>query len=254
MDSDTTEAFWRDQLAAGYGERTVSVQLTTLCAAWSWGRTKGLTPEHKLSSPATTKLKDTRDNGYVPSVQDWWLIVDQLTGWPQMMARILEATGCRPGEASPMEWTDLDVDRRELKIRISKTGPRTVPVPQSLIDYLHGCTPEDKRAGRILAPASEMSCRTSFRRFLETACETLGIKYFPPKAIRHLTVDRLYRSGADIATIAAILGHSAEMAIKTYRKVNGDDRQRALALAGLGERPETKPQVVPLRRNQPQPA
>lgn len=251
VDAETTEQYWRDRTNEGASERTTSNELTVLCAAWNWGRTRKYTPDYKLPSPATRELKDKRDNDSVPTLGNWWKIVDAMeaNSWQQAMARMLEATGARVGEISPVEWSDLDVERKELHIRISKTGARNVPVSQGLIDYLHNRTPEEQRVGRILLPAAEMTCRTGFRRHLEDACAAAEVKYFAPKQIRHLSADRLYRSGVDPKTAGEIMGHSDITAMKYYRKVNSEDRQRAQQLSGMGERPDCQPNVVPFRKS-----
>ena len=42
--------------------------------------------------------------------------------------RLLMFTGCRRNEILQLRWDEVDLERRELRLRDSKTGPRTVPL------------------------------------------------------------------------------------------------------------------------------
>ena len=42
--------------------------------------------------------------------------------------RLLMLTGCRKTEILSLQWTDIDLEASELRLRESKTGPRAVPL------------------------------------------------------------------------------------------------------------------------------
>ncbi len=46
-------------------------------------------------------------------------------------------------------------------------------------------------------------------------------------------MDRLARAGVDVATAAALLGHSPAVMMTLYRQVSDDDRRAAMAAARL---------------------
>ena len=53
--------------------------------------------------------------------------------------RLLMLTGCRCGEITGLRWEDVDLGRGEIRLRDSKTGPRTVSLPPGAARVLAGC-------------------------------------------------------------------------------------------------------------------
>jgi integrase len=58
-----------------------------------------------------------------------------------------------------------------------------------------------------------------------------------------MVVDRMARSGVDVATAASLTGHSPEVMLRHYRQVSDEDRKKAVVKARLGHFPE-KGQVI----------
>ena len=45
-------------------------------------------------------------------------------------------TGCRCNEVLSLQWTDIDLEASELRLRESKTGPRAVPLSPPAVKVL----------------------------------------------------------------------------------------------------------------------
>ena len=52
--------------------------------------------------------------------------------------RLLMLTGCRRSEIMELQWDDVDLEHRELRLRQTKTGPRTVPLNPAAVQVLAG--------------------------------------------------------------------------------------------------------------------
>ena len=50
--------------------------------------------------------------------------------------RLLMLTGCRKSEILSLQWTDIDLEASELRLRESKTGPRAVPLSPPAVKVL----------------------------------------------------------------------------------------------------------------------
>ena len=50
--------------------------------------------------------------------------------------RLLMLTGCRCNEVLTLQWTDIDLEASELRLRESKTGPRAVPLSPAAVKVL----------------------------------------------------------------------------------------------------------------------
>ena len=81
---------------------------------------------------------------------------------------------------------------------------------------------------------------------LRAACARAGVPRFTPYGLRRSAVDAMARAGVDVATAAAITGHSPEVMLRLYRTVTADDRRRAIAMAGLGSL--APPKVIPFKQ------
>jgi integrase len=65
--------------------------------------------------------------------------IDACRGWHKQLATFLRYSGLRVGETMLLLWSDVDMERGELRLRkeIIKTGPgRTVPLSAHLLDEL----------------------------------------------------------------------------------------------------------------------
>lgn len=244
----TLEDYETARTKAGFSPLTVAAEMDSLITAWNWGIPRGFcSPQVRLRKPRRKRV-GVWDNESTYSPADWWRIVDHMDGWHQMFARLLDGTGARPNEIAHLTWADISEEQMEITIRVSKTGKRVVPIAPDLLDYLYEQVPESQRQGSLWAVPAAGAAHL-FREALKRHCGVLGIEYRMPKQVRHLTADRLYRCGVDPKTAGDLLGHSPQTAMKYYRRVTSEDRQRALALAGLGRRPDLPPQVIPLRRS-----
>ncbi len=226
----------------GQAPRTAQQVAQSFVSAWRWGQDMRLCPAQviRLGRLGERKLKTDCESTYTP--EQWWAILDHLWGsqW-YYYCRLLEATGARPDEINNITWGDIDPQTPKVRIRVSKTGPRTIPLPQDLWDEILALRVEGDKDDQRLWSTSIENTTHSLRDAIRRAATALGLPYYPPKQMRHLAVDRLYRSGADVASAAAMLGHSPETALRHYRRVSEDDKAKALALAGLGQRPAPGP-------------
>jgi integrase len=84
---------------------------------------------------------------------------------------------------------------------------------------------------------------------LRAGCLALGQEPWSVHGLRRLAVDQLARGGVDVATAAALLGHSPAVMLGHYRRVQAADLEAAVARVQLGEAPAG--QVIALRPRGP---
>jgi integrase len=210
---------------------TVERELRFLAHAWSWGQGVGLVPATQALPTVRIRMRETRTR-HTPTRAEVKLVLARLDGWAALTARLLFATGCRLGEVASLHRRD--VDERRLEIRVDgKTGPRAVPVHPDVMAELLPLLPTDP-SSRVIPDVRESTVLTSLRRHLDQATGDLGMPRWTAQDLRRAAVDELYRAGADPSTVAAILGHSVETAMKFYRRPTEDDRHKAVRGARLG--------------------
>jgi integrase len=123
----------------------------------------------------------------------------------------LLSTGCRLGEAVNLEWSDLDFQKRIVKIQrksfwVPKTGEREIPLASSVSEVLHGID----RAGRrfVFSEGWEPLSQNWVRRRLRKAAKKAGIFGLRVHDLRHSWASRAISGGVNIFAVKTILGHS----------------------------------------------
>ena len=234
---------WVAEARGQWEASTVALDQVALRAAWAWARGRGLCPDrelHAVDIRIPRKTRRTPTPGEIARV-----IAHARPPWMAMLLRVQWATGARLGEVATLTWDQIDWDRAECTLD-GKTGPRTVPLPADLLERLwrwQATTPPD--VSEVLGVSATTS-RYRAGGNLRAACERAEVPPYTTHAIRRAVVDRLARSGVDVATAATLLGHSPQVMLSAYRQVSDTDRRAAMERAALGELPAGD--VLPFRR------
>jgi len=180
------------------------------------------------------------------SREEFWQVVDALDRWPALALIIMGSTGGRIGEIANMKWEEMDLDRNEVLLA-GKTGPRPVIVPDHMAEKLRELMPKSG-TGRVFEVTKGTMGSQLSQQYLKKICPKLGIRYFTPHAVRRMVIDQYYEHGVDVGTVAAQLGQSPKIALKYYRQATRSNKSRAVAVAGIGERPAAETKVFDLEQ------
>ena len=147
------------------------------------------------------------------------------------LLELLYASGLRVGEMSSLDWCDVDLDARTLRV-IGKGGkermvPFGLPAMAALRAWQAVCfelrrstsSPTDAdpvflnyRGGRL----SARSIRRVVDRYVTEASVAAGVH---PHTLRHTFATHLLEGGADLRTIQELLGHSSLSTTQRYTHV-----------------------------------
>ena len=220
----------RASLLRRHAPQTVLGQLVHLASAWRWARREGLVPDRDFAVP---KIKVPIRLRHTPSAAEIEAVLGELEHpWERLAVQLLWSTGCRIGEVAALTWSQIDLGRGELAVA-GKTGPRRIPLGASAMQALREARIASAGAARLLS-VTEGTCRRQLAVSIERACTALGQTVWTPHALRRAAVDALARSGVDVATAAALLGHSPLVMLRHYRQVSPDDLRAAVERARLG--------------------
>lgn len=141
-------------------------------------------------------------------------------------------TGIRLGELCALQWVDLDMDSKMLKInktlirtrnfeeaeqktRLAISTPkshhsiRKIPLPEFLFDNLNNLLMQSNSKDHYILSNSSVPVEPrTIQRYYERILGNLEISYRKFHAIRHTFVTRALEVGIDIRTLSEILGHS----------------------------------------------
>jgi integrase len=143
------------------------------------------------------------------------------------LVRFLAYTGCRKNEAANVTWGDLDFERGNINLRVTKNGhPRSIPMIDECRNLL-----EKMRAERPKEPdgagVNELhECQVT----MDAAAAMVGMARITHHDLRHLFATRCIESGVDIPTVSRWLGHrdGGALAMKVYGHLR-DQHSTAMA-------------------------
>jgi len=233
VDRRVVERYRDDRLREGAAPRLVVQELKIFRMAWRWGSECGLAPSRDLAC-VQVKVDGFVLNHRTPDPTELAAVLQHLQGDVRLAVRLLSVTGARVSEVCGRRRSDLD-PRTGLLTFEGKTGRRDFPLPRDMVALFADRL--DRTDQPLLSLPPGIRGPKCIRHHLARACKAAGINRFTPHGLRRMVVDRMARSGVDVATAASLTGHSVEVMLRFYRNVTDDDRRRAVAQAQLGHLP-----------------
>ena len=160
------------------------------------------------------------------------------------MMEVLYASGIRRAELVGLNVSDVDLDRRLMRVIGKGNKQRTVFINQASADAIRNYlgvrprTPDE--ALFISRRKTRMSHRQAwviFRQFAELAGLT---QHVTPHVMRHSFATHLLENGADLMTIKELLGHESLSTTQIYTNVSLEHMRRSYEEAHPRDRSEER--------------
>jgi integrase/recombinase XerD len=160
------------------------------------------------------------------------------------MMELLYASGIRRAELVGLNISDVDLDRRLMRVIGKGNKQRTVFINQASADAIRNYlgvrprTPDE--ALFISRRKTRMSHRQAwviFRQFAELAGLT---QHVTPHVMRHSFATHLLENGADLMTIKELLGHESLSTTQIYTNVSLEHMRRSYEEAHPRDRSEER--------------
>ena len=137
-------------------------------------------------------------------------------------------TGMRKGEIQRLQWNDVDFQKRQLVVTISKNGTkRYLPLDNSAVSALMA---QPKHASSPLVFPNEEGKVYDFRKAFETAITAAKIVDFRFHDLRHTFASHLVMSGISIYTVMELLGHRSLKMTMRYAHLSPDFQAKAVKI------------------------
>jgi integrase len=122
-------------------------------------------------------------------------------------------TGMRLGELLALEWENVDLERRQIRVVDSKNNDFRV-VPMNAVVY-NTLSPAARRKGRVFTSRYGRPYRWIHNGF-HAACARAGINDFKFHDLRHTFASWLAMEGIPLSTIGSLLGHRTTQMTARY--------------------------------------
>lgn len=170
-------------------------------------------------------------------------------------------TGIRSGELTGLKWSDVDFDKKTMRIQRtatyvtpgarwefgkpkSKSSERNIPLTNEAIRILAYQKDLQKQRNIVSMEFPDLifSTRngkpvstTGYDLAIESLCKKIGIKKFSMHALRHTFATRCIEAGMKPKTLQSILGHSdIGITMNLYVHVTEEERDREMHLIEEG--------------------
>lgn len=137
--------------------------------------------------------------------------------WLGPLVRLLLGSGIRLGEACGLDQRDLLLEAGFIRVRVSKTGVRAVPISDDAVNALRESLAAAPRRGpdepvffgprRNRAGHRDRLDGSSASHALPRILEKAGLGHLAPHALRHGAATLMLADGAPMRVIAEQLGH-----------------------------------------------
>lgn len=198
---------------------------------------------HMLNVAKSPQFGLIRDNpaAYVPkpnpqnerdriaSGEEWKRLLEASAPHLQRILIVLYTLGPRRGELLQLEWTDVDMQRREFTLHHTKNGEsRTVPMSPEVYRVFTELWQErrlDTQRVFLYKGSPVRDVKTAF----DKACRRADITNLRLHDLRHTASTNLRRAGVDATTAMKIVGHKSERMHRRYNTVEPEDLRSAVS-------------------------
>lgn len=153
----------------------------------------------------------------------------------RLMLALMAYGGLRRSELLGLEWDDVDLAGRLLRVRKAKGGrQRTIPIHPALAplfaEYYATRVPLSGQAVFVGVQGNPLK-ETQFSQLFRHYVEASGVnerKHVTPHTLRHVFASELLRAGANLRQIQELLGHKHLDSTQRYTRVNAHELRGAI--------------------------
>jgi integrase len=259
--SDLTEDRIRQYIRARKAEdtcgRTINMELGELSRAigYTWSELW----------PRVRKLEERKDVGRALSAEEQIRLLDAVATLRSPVVRaavpVLLLTGMRPGEATSLQWTQIDLFARMITVGRAKTSSgtgRTIPINDELAEILvdhrqwfvsHFSEPQqDHYVFPFGSPQPTNPYRpvTDISSGFDLARKAAGVKC-RLHDLRHTFATQLAENGVPESTMLALMGHMSRAMLERYSHIRNQAKREAVAGVSLRTRVGPISEGVPVK-------
>lgn len=147
----------------------------------------------------------------------------------EVLFSLIYGCGLRVSEAIALEWPDVRLDERFVRILGKGSKERIVPIPKWLVGLLKRWQAETGGKGKLFSNKNGgplTSRGVQYRMEVHSNKQNMPMKVHP-HMLRHSYATHLLDGGADIRTVQELLGHASLSTTQIYTHVSNESLTQA---------------------------
>lgn len=194
--------------------RTLNYEIKTLRSIFNWGVKQELCKANPAKGVTLLKVNDSKAPRFLTRDEcRKFLEACRPDQYPIFFTFL--HTGLRLGELINLQWEDIDVKRKRLKVQrkdfwIPKAGDREIPLNADTIEVLSNAKPKKVKLSDFVFPHPDGGpIRRKLRQDLINIAKRAGLEDVTKvHTLRHTFASHLIMNGVDLPTVQQLLGHS----------------------------------------------
>ena len=247
---------WQNQLLQKYKHLTVQKFRSILFSIYDKALHNDLVLKNPLEKVTAPKLQHNIKIEEINPFTEKELnqIIEHANGYMKNFIKLMAATGMRPGEIIALKWSDINFEKRTIKVErtrlrakkgkdivdgLTKTmsSNRFVDMLNATYDALMAQSELTNESEYIFLNQSNMPfynhdiIGVNFKKILKQS----GVKARPLYNLRHTFASQMISKGADITWVSKMLGHKdVSITLTIYTKfIQEDDETRLKKIAQM---------------------
>ncbi len=207
----TFEDYKRFRIDEEMENKTINIELQTLRAMFNMAKVWGYTKENPTDGVKKMKITNCITPRFL-SDEECKKLLDNCNEWEYPIFYAFLNTGMRKSELMNLEWADIDLDRRKIKIQTKdswspKTDEREIPINEGLYDVLK----QLKKKGSFVFhdDKGHKFENNRLRKRLMSITKRCGFHDVTKlHTLRHTFASHLVMKGVDLPTVSKLMGHA----------------------------------------------
>jgi len=194
--------------------KTINIELRTLRSMFILAKNWGYIKDNPTDGIKMLKITNHITPRFL-SEEECKKLLDTCNEWEYPIFFTFLNTGMRKSELLNLEWSDIDFDRRKIKIGVKddwspKTDEREIPINNSLTEILKKQKEKHEKGSLVFQDADGGIIENNrLRKRLMSLTKQCG---FPEvtklHSLRHTFASHLVMKGVDLPTVMKLMGHS----------------------------------------------
>lgn len=150
-------------------------------------------------------------------------------------------TACRKAEVLTLKWSQIDLERKTIRIEKTKTGrDRIIPINSTLLSVLESLRASNGQSEHVFLSHHGKPMRNVQKSF-KSAVRWAGIdSSLRVHDLRHTAASRMVEAGIDLPTVSRILGHSTIQMTMRYAHSTPESMRKAMETLSSFRREDSK--------------
>ena len=237
IQSDHVRGFLRALLGFGYAKTSAARKLSAVKSWLDFLHAAGVLTQNPAASVRAPRLPARLPRAL--AYEDVEALLERGVEEPtarrdRAILELLYGAGLRVAELVALDWEDVDLEERWLRVRGKGDKERMVPMGRIARDALLELPlpPSGERCGPLF-PGEEggkLSVRT-VHRIVTRAARIVGLAGVTPHVLRHSFATHMLEGGASLRVLQELLGHESLVTTQKYLRITAEQMRRSYSAA-----------------------